>query len=231
METPKATESQGVGEARAAGETGSAQKSEPAIVIKSQWDERILYSGVGNIKGVLVLALKSGAYLRGAYLRGEYLSGADLLGADLSGADLRGAYLSGADLRGADLLGADLRGADLRGADPRGVYLSGADLRGAICSGGKIRVARGIVQIGPIGSRSDILLAFMCEDGVWIETGCFGGMLSEFENKVITTHSAGQHAREYLGAIALLRCMAGGHVGVHSVVGEIGATGPRVEDE
>ena len=221
METPKATESQGVGEARAAGETGSAQKSEPAIVIKSQWDERILYSGVGNIKGVLVLALKSGAYLRGADLRGAYLSGADL----------RGAYLSGADLRGADLLGADLRGADLRGADPRGVYLSGADLRGAICSGGKIRVARGIVQIGPIGSRSDILLAFMCEDGVWIETGCFGGMLSEFENKVITTHSAGQHAREYLGAIALLRCMAGGHVGVHSVVGEIGATGPRVEDE
>ena len=49
-----------------------------------------------STKETVLLAIKSGAYLRGADLSSADLSSADLSGADLSSADLRSAYLSGA---------------------------------------------------------------------------------------------------------------------------------------
>jgi uncharacterized protein YjbI with pentapeptide repeats len=145
----------------------------------------------------------SGAYLSGADLSGAYLSGADLSGAylsgaDLSGADLRGAYLSGADLSGAYLSGADLSGADLRGA-----YLSGAYLRGK-----KLIGDRPVLQLGPIGSRADQLLAFITDGGVMVQTGCFTGTVAAFEIACAKTHGDNQHAREYKAALALIACHA-----------------------
>ena len=151
-----------------------------------------------------------GADLRGAYLRGADLRGADLRGAYLRGADLGGAYLRGADLggaylRGADLGGADLRGADLRGAYLRGAYLRGAYLRGADLGGGKKLVGgRPVLTIGPIGSRSDYLQAYVTDAGVMVRAGCFFGARDEFEAAVKNTHGVRAHGREYVAALALI---------------------------
>ena len=123
----------------------------------------------------------------------------DLSGADLSGADLRGASLSGADLRGADLSEAYLRGADLSGADLRGADLRRADLREA-----DLRGAKGIICIGPIGSRGDMLYA---QSGgvITVRTGCFEGTIDKFAAAVEQTHGDNKYGLEYKAAINLIR--------------------------
>ena len=150
-----------------------------------------------------------GANLRGANLYGADLYGADLYGAGLRGANLRGANLGGADLRGADLRGADLRGANLRGANLRGANLGGADLygaglRGADLGGKKLAGARPFIQIGPIGSRSDYLQAFVTDRGLMIRAGCFFGARDQFELRIVETHGDNEHAQEYRAALALI---------------------------
>jgi hypothetical protein len=160
-----------------------------------------------------------GAYLRGADLSDAYLRGADLSDADLSGANLRGAYLRGADLSGADLSGAYLSYADLRGAYLRGAYLRGADLSGADLSGAYLRGAdlsgaylrgeklvgdRPFLSVGPIGSRSDTLMAFITDSGVMICAGCFFDTRAEFELQLSLTHGDNEHGKEYRAALALI---------------------------
>ena len=120
---------------------------------------------------------------------------ADLRGADLYGADLRGADLYGANLRGADLYGADLRGADLRGAD-----LYGANLGDA----GKLTGDRPYFAVGPIGSRQDVLAAFLTEKGVYLRAGCFFGTVEEFRDKLQGEHGDNVHAIEYRAALMLV---------------------------
>ena len=118
------------------------------------------------------------------------LPNADLRGANLGGADLRGANLRGATLRGANLLGANLGGANLYGAN-----LGGADL-------GNTQV----IQIGPLGSRRDYLVAKLFEEGdTEIMAGCFIGTLGDFKKAVMWTHESGSKYREeYLSAIAFI---------------------------
>ncbi|MFE8033821.1 pentapeptide repeat-containing protein [Thiohalocapsa marina] len=187
--------------------------------IKYRWSGAVLYAGGGEtLRDVVEAAVRSGASLRGAYLRcadlrGASLSGADLGDAYLGGADLRGASLSGADLRGADLGGADLGGADLRGADLRGADLGGASLSGANLIGANLRGAtlvcdRPILQIGPIGSRADYLVAYLADVGVRIASGCFFGSLEEFRAAVAETHGDNIHGREYAAAIQMIEAHA-----------------------
>ena len=154
-----------------------------------------------------------GADLRGADLRCADMSRAVLPCADLFGADLRGANLSGADLRRADLRGANLSGADLRCAVLRGANLSGADLRGAdlsgaVLSGAKIIGERPLLTIGPIGSRSDTLCAWITDGGVMISAGCFWGSLDKFSRAVAATHGDSVHGREYAAAITMIEAHA-----------------------
>jgi len=144
-----------------------------------------------------------GAYLHGAYLHGANLHGAYLHGADLGGADLGGAYLHGAGLGGANLGGANLRGANLRGAN-----LRGADLRGANGKTIKLVGKRPVLQIGPLGSRADTLLAFVTDDGVWVRAGCFWGSLLDFAAAVDRTHGTNEHAQEYGLAIQMIKLHA-----------------------
>ncbi len=159
------------------------------IEIKHRFSGATLFSfETESIKLCLQAAVKSGADLSGAYLRGAYLRGADL----------RGAYLRGADLRGADLSGADLSGADLSG-----VYLRGAKVDGFLLVGN-----RPVLQLGPIGSRSDYLLAFLTEQGTRVRTGCFTGTLAEFAEAVKREHGDRDHGREYVAAIAMIEVHA-----------------------
>ena len=148
--------------------------------------------------GAVLYEYESGLSMRQALEKATaakmYLNGADLSGAYLSGADLRSAYLNGADLSGAYLSGADLRSADLNGADLSGAYLSGKKLVGA----------RPFFSIGPIGSRSDNLLAFITDSGVMIRAGCFFDTREKFELELAATHRDNQHAQEYLAALALI---------------------------
>jgi hypothetical protein len=100
---------------------------------------------------------------------------------------------------GADLGGADLRSADLGGADLGGADLGGADLRSA-----KLIGDRPILQIGPIGSRSDYLIACVTDQGVLVRAGCFFGSLDEFSSAVDKTHGDSVHGIEYATAIAMI---------------------------
>ena len=124
--------------------------------------------------------------------------------ADLGCADLRGSDLYGADLRGANLYGADLRGANLYGADLGGADLYGADLYGADLGGKKLTGDRPFFTIGPIGSRSDYLQAFITDAGVMIRAGCFFDTRDQFELAIAETHGMNNHGTEYLAALALI---------------------------
>ena len=152
----------------------------------------VLYRGdsAESLREAVIAAVREGADLRGANLSGAYLRGADLRGANLSGAYLRGANLRGAYLSGASLSGADLRGANLRGANLRGASLIGA---------------RPVVQVGPIGSRSDWLVAYLTDGGIRIDAGCQRQITrAEFETRLANTHGDNQHAREYRAALAYI---------------------------
>ena len=124
---------------------------------------------------------------------------ANLIDADLSDADLRGAYLSDADLRGADLRDANLSDADLRGA-----YLSGANLSGAKVCRLTLAGARPFMAIGPIGSESRTVFAWLTESGLRIQAGCFFGTRDEFTARLAKTHGDNEHAQEYTAALVLI---------------------------
>ena len=151
-----------------------------------------------------------GANLYGANLRSADLRSADLYGANLYGANLRSADLRSANLRSADLRSANLRSADLRSADLYGANLYGADLYGANLYGanlgesGKLTGDRPFFQVGPIGSRQDVLAAFLTEKGVFLRAGCFFGTVEEFKGKLQDEHGDNAHAVEYRAALVLI---------------------------
>ena len=172
--------------------------------IKNRYTGAVIYSGGGeSLWDVVVAAVKRGANLGGADLRGAYLGGANLGGAYLGGADLSGANLGCADLRNAYLRNAYLGGAYLSGAN-----LSGADLRGANLRGQTPAGDRPILQIGPIGSRSDYLAAYLTAAGVYVQAGCFFGTLDEFRGAVSEKHGDSAHGREYRAAISMIEAHA-----------------------
>ena len=81
---------------------------------------------------------------------------------------------------------------------------SGADLGGADLGGADLVGARPILQIGPIGSRSDYLVAFVTDSGLRIRAGCFFGTRDEFAARVESKHGNSVHAREYTSALAMI---------------------------
>ena len=141
------------------------------------------------------MAFGARADLTGAALTGAVLMGADLTGAVLRRADLTGAVLTYAVLRRADLTDAVLRRADLRRADLTGAVLMGDT---------KLIGGRPVLQIGPIGSRSDYLMAFITNKGLYLQTGCFLGDLAQFRAALAKTHNSDLHATEYSAALQLV---------------------------
>ena len=117
---------------------------------------------------------------------------------------------------GANLYGADLRGADLRGANLYGADLRGADLDGA----GKLIGDRPIIQISPIGSRSDFLTAYITDNGIFLKTGCFFGTVENFKSAIKNTHGDNIHAEEYTAALTLIET----HVKIYTPKGEYHGT-------
>ena len=182
------------------------------VAIKSGADLRGANLGDANLSDAnLSAAGLRGAGLRGADLRGANLSYAYMSGADLSGADLRGANLIGADLSGANLSGANLSGAYLSGANLSGAYLISANLRGADLIGTYIKNAeklvgsRPILQIGPIGSRCDYLVAYITDKGLRFDAGCQRQITREvFEGRLTELHGENEHAKEYRAVLALI---------------------------
>ena len=113
---------------------------------------------------------------------------------------LEAATTAGANLRGADLRGANLRGANLRGANLRGADLYSANLRGDV----KLTGDRPVLQMGPIGSRADTLLAFTTTDGLRIRAGYFFGTRDEFLDRVEKTHGNSVHGQDYRAALMFI---------------------------
>ena len=147
------------------------------------------------------------ADLCGADLRKADLRDADLCWADLRETYLRDACLCGADLRKADLCDAYLCGADLCGVDLCGAYLRGAELH-------RVNMSQKIVQVGPIGSRSDYTVYRVEEDIV--QCGCWreymGGALADFVARINEAYpednkDGAKYRREYLAAIAMFQAL------------------------
>ena len=178
------------------------------IEIKSRFSLEVLFSHECEDNSVAVTL--AAAKVRGANLYGADLRAANLYGANLRGADLRGADLGDADLRAANLGGANLRAANLgyanlRGADLRGANLGGANLRGAdLGDAGKLTGDRPYFAVGPIGSRQDVLAAFLTEKGVYLRAGCFFGTVEQFREKLTDKHGDNVHAVEYQAALVLV---------------------------
>ena len=168
----------------------------------------VLYRGdsAESLREAVIAATREGANLSGADLRGAYLIGANLRDANLSDADLRDANLGGANLRDANLRDANLSDAYLSCANLSGADLSGANLSGAYLRGeARLIGARPVVQVGPIGSRSDWLIAYLTDGGIRIDAGCQRQITREaFEARVSDTHGDNQHAREYRAALAYI---------------------------
>jgi uncharacterized protein YjbI with pentapeptide repeats len=201
-------------------------KTEAAVTVNivSRWDSsRVLFSHQTTAKrqasglamrDAMGAAVKSGANLRGANLSYAYLSGANLRGANLSGANLSGANLSDANLRDANLSDANLSDAYLRDANLSGANLSGANLRDANLSDANLSDAkvsgltligvRPVLAIGPIGSESRTVFAWLTDAGLRIEAGCFFGSRDEFTTQLQHTHGDNQHADEYRAALHLI---------------------------
>ena len=168
--------------------------------------EAAVESGASLSRADLSGAKLSGANLSGADLHGANLPGADLPGANLSRASLSRANLSRANLSGADLSGAKLSGANLSGASLSRADLSGADLSGAKLNNGEIVLEkeRPFFSVGPVGSRSAILLAFATHKGIRLKTGCFFGSIDEFKASAAKTHGDNIHLQEYAAALAMI---------------------------
>ena len=64
--------------------------------------------------------------------------------------------------------------------------------------------ARPALQVGPIGSRCDTLIAFITDAGLRVRAGCFFGTRDEFAAAVANTHGDGIHGREYAAALAMI---------------------------
>jgi hypothetical protein len=110
------------------------------------------------------------------------------------------------DGEGANLREADLREANLQGANLQRVDLQGADLRWAdLGKFGKLKTNRPILQINPIGSRQDNLIAFFTEKEIVIQTGCFKNTLSEFKKALRKKSKDDKNYHEYLTVIKLIK--------------------------
>ena len=121
------------------------------------------------------------------------ISGSVIIGGDYSSL-ATALFEKRADLTDADLRGADLRGADLTGADGEKLKLIGS---------------RPILQLSPIGSRGDTLMAAITDKGVRLHTGCYQwGTLEQFRVRVGQTHGGNEHGEEYFAALALIELHA-----------------------
>ena len=135
----------------------------------------------------------------GGELLFEYESENNTLKKTLEAAIKSKANLFGANLYRADLSGANLYRADLSGADLFGANLYRADLSGA-------KGIKDILQIGPIGSRKDYLIALKLDDGnIEIRAGCFVGSIKNFMEAVKKTHGKNDHGKAYKLAMDLVK--------------------------
>ena len=173
--------------------------------IKHRWSGAVLFElETDSFRLCVEAAVKARANLAFAYLARAYLARADLAFADLAGANLADANLADANLADADLAGANLAGANLAGANLARADLAGAKLSDSLTLVGQ----RPVLQIGPIGSRSALLSAYLTDGGVYVRTGCFFGTLAEFSEAVQEEHGDCEYGVEYRSAIALIECHA-----------------------
>ena len=76
---------------------------------------------------------------------------------------------------------------------------SGAKVKGLLLIGERPSLA-----IGPIGSVSRTVFAWLTEAGLRIQAGCFFGSRDEFTAQLAETHGDNEHADEYRAALVLI---------------------------
>ena len=82
-----------------------------------------------------------------------------------------------------------------------GVDLCDADLCDADVWGADLRGARGIIDLGRMGSRGAFLYVVAHDTGPMFKTGCFWGNEAAFLTAIDETHGNNAHGVEYRAAI------------------------------
>ena len=105
------------------------------------------------------------------------------------------------------MLGANLRGADIYLAYFNLACINEAKLQGArIYNGETILDDTSIFQVGPIGSRGDVLVAYNTSAGVRIDVGCQRQITVErFLSRLHSKHHNTPFEKEYLAALELIK--------------------------
>lgn len=140
--------------------------------------------------------------IKAAYAAGEtdfgnaYVNDFDLSETDLSGASFADADLILVNFTGANLSNCAFANTNLRGCKFHGAILDNADM-----SGCNIRGAAGILAIGPVGSRGDMLYAVIHPDCLMVKTGCFWGTLDEFKAEVDEKYEGDPSHEQYNRAV------------------------------
>ena len=137
---------------------------------------------------------------------GANLARANLVGANLADANLVGANLARANLVGANLARANLARANLARANLARANFVGANLVGATLKNGEKLIGEcPIFQVGPIGSRSDVLVAYITDQGLRLDAGCQRQITRDvFDARLSQTHSGNKHEKEYRAALELI---------------------------
>ncbi len=131
-----------------------------------------------------------------------------IAGAVLYAAEVEDSIPSGLQLQAA-LEKATSGRANLSGANLRDAYLRGANLGGAKLTDELTLVGeRPVFTLGPIGSRADLFIGYVTNQGLRVRAGCFFGTPEEFTAALEAEHGTNTFAREYLRALELLELHA-----------------------
>ena len=124
-------------------------------------------------------------------------------GANLEGVNLRGAYLDRAYLDGANLDGVEL---------DRGPKWKWPTCAGQNCAGQNwtAKISRNAPHHddGPGWIARRLLLAYLTDAGVYLQTGCFFGSSKILLKSASKTHGDNEHTQEYAAALELVACHA-----------------------
>src|SRR3990167_3310372 len=134
--------------------------------------------------------------------------GSTFVGSTFVGSTFDGSTFDGSRFVGSTFVGSTFDGSTFDGSTFYGSTFDGSTFDGKnvwIFNGKKILLAgqRPFISYGPVGSRGTYVTAIGTADGIFVQTGCFTGMLARFKAQVAEKHGTNAHAREYQAFVTL----------------------------
>src|SRR3990167_8583465 len=144
-----------------------------------------------------------GSTFVGSRFDGSRFVGSTFVGSRFDGSRFVGSTFGGSTFDGSTFDGSTFDGSTFDGSTFDGSTFDGKNVW--IFNGKKILLAgqRPFISYGPVGSRGTYVTAIGTADGIFVQTGCFTGMLARFKAQVAEKHGTNAHAREYQAFVTL----------------------------